>query len=142
MIVLDTDHISVLQHDDSPEAIALTQKLARLPLGEVATSAVTLEEQARSWLSLIGRYSNVEQQVAYYDRLVAMFDFFASWHILRFDDLAAREFQRLRSQRVRIATTDLKIASIALVNDATLLSSNLRDFRKVPGLRVEDWLPR
>ena len=35
---------------------------------------------------------------------------------------------------------DLKIASIVLVHDATLLSRNLRDFRQVPGLRVEDWL--
>ena len=57
MIVLDTDHISVLQHEDSPEAVALSQKLALSPLDEVATTAVTLEEQARSWLSLISRYS-------------------------------------------------------------------------------------
>ena len=35
---------------------------------------------------------------------------------------------------------DLKIAAIALVNDALLLSGNLRDFRQVPGLRVENWL--
>jgi tRNA(fMet)-specific endonuclease VapC len=35
---------------------------------------------------------------------------------------------------------DLKIAAIALVHDALLLSANLRDFRKVPGLRVESWL--
>jgi hypothetical protein len=48
------------------------------------------------------------------------------------------EFNRLRKERVRIGTVDLKIASIVLVNDATLVSSNLRDFSKVPGLRVED----
>jgi predicted nucleic acid-binding protein len=35
---------------------------------------------------------------------------------------------------------DLKIASIALVRDATLLSANLRDFEQVPGLHVEDWI--
>jgi tRNA(fMet)-specific endonuclease VapC len=34
---------------------------------------------------------------------------------------------------------DLKIAAIALANDATLLSRNLSDFARVPGLRVEDW---
>lgn len=33
----------------------------------------------------------------------------------------------------------LKIAAIALANNATLLSKNLRDFSKVPGLKVEDW---
>jgi predicted nucleic acid-binding protein len=34
----------------------------------------------------------------------------------------------------------LKIASIALEADAVLLSANLRDFERVPGLRVENWL--
>jgi tRNA(fMet)-specific endonuclease VapC len=34
---------------------------------------------------------------------------------------------------------DLKIAAIVLAHDATLLSRNLSDFRKVPGLKVEDW---
>ena len=32
-----------------------------------------------------------------------------------------------------------RIASIALVTQATLLSRNLRHFRRVPGLTVEDW---
>jgi tRNA(fMet)-specific endonuclease VapC len=140
MTVLDTDHISVLQHDDSSAGESLAKKLETLPNDEVATTAITLEEQARSWLSLIGRYSDVRQQVAYYERFVAIFDFFADWLALQFDDRAAAEFQRLRSQRVRIATTDLKIASIALVHNAILLSANLRDFEKVPGLRVQNWL--
>ena len=31
MIILDTDHISVLQHEDSPKAVALLEKLEPLP---------------------------------------------------------------------------------------------------------------
>jgi predicted nucleic acid-binding protein len=34
----------------------------------------------------------------------------------------------------------LKIAAIAMAESALLLSANLRDFQKVPGLRVENWL--
>ena len=33
-----------------------------------------------------------------------------------------------------------KIASICLVHDGLLLTRNLSDFEKVPGLRVENWL--
>jgi tRNA(fMet)-specific endonuclease VapC len=35
---------------------------------------------------------------------------------------------------------DLKIASIALANDAVLLTRNLHDFENVPGLKAVDWL--
>ncbi len=48
--------------------------------------------------------------------------------------------QRLEESGEGIATTDLKIASICLSSNATLLSRNLRDFEKVAGLKVEDWL--
>lgn len=34
---------------------------------------------------------------------------------------------------------DLKIAAITLAQDALLVSRNLRDFSRVPDLRVEDW---
>jgi len=50
------------------------------------------------------------------------------------------EFIRLRKERVRIGTLDLKISAIALVKGARLLSANLSDFEHVPGLHVENWL--
>jgi predicted nucleic acid-binding protein len=62
------------------------------------------------------------------------------WDVVRWDENAASYFQELRSDRVRIGTQDLKIASIALANDALLLTANSRDFEKVPGLHVEDWI--
>lgn len=55
------------------------------------------------------------------------------------DERASQQFQRLWQARIRIGTMDLKIAAIALVNDATLLTRNLSDFGKVPDLRIEDW---
>ena len=68
MIVLDTDHISVLQHRDSPQAETLRRRVLALPTDEVAVTAATLEEQARSWISLIGRYSDVQPQPRYRTR--------------------------------------------------------------------------
>lgn len=59
--------------------------------------------------------------------------------VLPFDLPAAARFTTLRKQKVRIATMDLRIAAIALARNMTLLTRNLRDFRRVPGLSVEDW---
>ncbi|MBI3246770.1 MAG: type II toxin-antitoxin system VapC family toxin [Deltaproteobacteria bacterium] len=140
MIVLDTDHISALQYRDAPKAFALQARLSTFSPEEIATTAITIEEQMRGWLGAIHRHTDVHQQVAYYDRLVKLFDFFSEWLILPFDQRAADQFQALRNQGIRVGTMDLKIASIVLVHDATLLSENLRDFRQVAGLQVEDWL--
>ena len=49
-------------------------------------------------------------------------------------------FEQLSKDRLRVGTADLKIASIALAQNATLLSRNLRDFQRIPNLNVEDWL--
>ena len=140
MIILDTDHVSALQHRDAPKAFALQARLEILSPAEIATTVITVEEQTRGWLGLIRRYPDVHRQVAYYERLVRLFDFFAEWQILPFDQRAADEFKRLRQQGVRIGTMDLKIASIVLVGGVTLLSGNNRDFQQVPGIQVEDWL--
>lgn len=34
---------------------------------------------------------------------------------------------------------DLKIAAIAIVNNAILISRNLADFEQIPNLTVQDW---
>ncbi len=140
MIVLDTSYVSLFQYPEDPRANRLRERLIESTDREILTTAITPEEQMRGWLSAIHGQRDVKRQVQYYERLVALFRFFADWRILPFDDAAADQFRSLRAQRVRIGTMDLKIASIVLVHDAVLLSSNLQDFQKVPVLRVEDWL--
>jgi tRNA(fMet)-specific endonuclease VapC len=140
MIVLDTDHLSILQHRDSRHATALRGRIESIEDEEVVTTVATYEEQMRSWLSQIGRYSDVQQQIPFYHRLIQLADFFADWELLPFTDLAADIFKEFRKQKVRISSTDLKIASIVLTYEATLLSANLDDFQRIPGLKVENWL--
>jgi tRNA(fMet)-specific endonuclease VapC len=101
---------------------------------------VSVEEQLRGWLAQVRRIRGMENLIYPYDRLIRLLDILAEWEIARWSQPAAEEFNRLKKQRVRIGTQDLKIASIALTSDALLLSANLRDFERVPGLRVEDWL--
>jgi tRNA(fMet)-specific endonuclease VapC len=78
--------------------------------------------------------------VSAYRELGSLFEFFASFEIVPFDRSAADLFDSLQAAKVRIATRDLKIASISLAHMALLLTANRRDFEKVPGLRFENWL--
>lgn len=106
----------------------------------IGTTIVNVEEQMRGWLAFIARHGQVRRQVSSYDELIALLGFVNRWTVLPFDHRAADKFEELRRNGVRIGAMDLKIASIALVHDALLLSANLQHFRRAPGLKVENWL--
>jgi tRNA(fMet)-specific endonuclease VapC len=140
MILLDTDHFTVLRYTEHPRAAAWRSRLESADDPDVALTAITVEEQLRGWLAAIGRQRNPVDQVPIYEQLTGVIRQFSTWHIVPFDARAATAFEGLRAARIRIGSPDLKIASIVLVQDALLLSANLRDFGKVPGLRIENWL--
>jgi tRNA(fMet)-specific endonuclease VapC len=140
VILLDTDHVNVLKYPDHPRFASLTTQLNTSADQDIATTVITVEEQMRGWLAWINRSDDVRRQVPAYQELLRLFDFFARWQVVPFDEQAAGEFQGLRAQRIRIGTMDLKIAAIALIHDALLLSANLRDFQQVPNLRVANWI--
>ena len=48
-------------------------------------------------------------------------------------------FETLKAMRLNVGANDLRIAAIALENDATVVTRNTRDFERVPGLRIENW---
>ena len=60
-----------------------------------------------------------------------------------FDDAAADRFAPLKALLERsglpIGTNDLLIASIAVARGLAVVTANLREFRRVPGLAVETW---
>jgi len=62
---------------------------------------------------------------------------------LPFDDAAAEQYGQLRAvlekQGALIGPNDLLIASIALANNAMLVTHNTDEFGRVPGLQLEDW---
>jgi tRNA(fMet)-specific endonuclease VapC len=140
MILLDTDHLSVLTDGRHSRHGPLVARLAGSPDQDIRLPIVAVEEQLRGWLAHIHGMKDPAKQVGAYARLEAFLSHLRPGPFAPFDDRAAAEFRRLRAARLRVGSQDLKIASIALVQDALLLSANLRDYRLVPSLRVEDWL--
>jgi tRNA(fMet)-specific endonuclease VapC len=140
VILLDTDHFSALKYQANSRRDALLERMDESADADFALTPVTLEEQTRGWLAKIHSAKSVQAEVPYYALLTGLFQYIAAWRIIAFDAAAATTFERLRRDDIRIGSMDLKIAAVALTHDALLLSANLRDFRQVPGLKVQDWL--
>jgi tRNA(fMet)-specific endonuclease VapC len=139
MFVLDTDHLTEYQKGTSPEAKRLKMRLDRAT-EPYATTIITVEETVRGWMAAIRRIQDPHRQVNAYAKLGQLFRFFATWDVRGWDNVAADQFQALRQAKIRIGTMDLRIASICLANDATLLTRNRKDFEHVPNLHLGDWL--
>jgi tRNA(fMet)-specific endonuclease VapC len=138
MVILDTDHMSMLQRGGS-EGRRIRLRLLTLPPGDVSTTIISYEEQTRGWLARIARLSSLEQQATDYSELKKLLRNYCNIGVRDFEAGAINEFRRLQTMRVRVGTMDLKIAAITLANNATLLTRNSADFGKVPAFRTEDW---
>jgi tRNA(fMet)-specific endonuclease VapC len=139
VLVLDTDHLSLIQRSDRSEGLRLSRRLDAASGDEVRTTIINYEEQTRGWLGYVAKARTLAKQIDAYRRLLSHVEMYTRIPLLPFDDAAAVQFQLLQRQRVRIATMDLKIAAVVVANAGTLLTRNTSDFSRVPGLHVEDW---
>ena len=138
--ILDTDVLTLAELPDSPEYLALQARVLQLTANDrLATTIITYEEQTRGWLAYAAKARDISIQVQAYARLKRHLQTYLQLEILDFDAAAAREFERLRGLKLRVGSADLKIAAIAISQDGMLLSRNLRDFQRIPSLRIEDW---
>jgi tRNA(fMet)-specific endonuclease VapC len=137
-VILDTNHYRELIHES-----ALGEKLAqRLAESEadVFTTVVNAQEITQGWSAVLNRQKAGREQVRTYAEFFTALKSFERIAILPFDDDAAECFHSLLLRCPRVGTMDLKIAAITVSHSALLLTRNLVDFAKVPGLRVENWL--
>jgi tRNA(fMet)-specific endonuclease VapC len=102
-------------------------------------STISFHEQMQGWLAFLNRARSASEIVLAYNELEQLGRSFFTMNVLSFSGAAQDCYDRLRKLRVRIGTMDLRIASIALVADATVVTANTIDFEKVPALRHEDW---
>jgi tRNA(fMet)-specific endonuclease VapC len=132
-LLLDTDVVSgILTGRASP---GLRNRLELIPPALQHISAITLGELLYG-MERSGRHAHLLDLLE--SRILPQLT------ILSFDEPAAREYAVLRvtleRQGQMLDDADLRIAAIALANGLALVTGNDRHFRRVPGLRVYNWL--
>ncbi|MBI2803719.1 MAG: type II toxin-antitoxin system VapC family toxin [Planctomycetes bacterium] len=137
--LLDTDHISILQKQSGLEYAALIGRLTQVRRDDLAFCIVSFHEQVLGCNTYVAQAKTPADVVRGYRMFDRVLSAFAAAAVLPFDANASLVFDGLIGQRLRVATMDLRIASIALSQRLTLLTRNARDFTKVSGLIIEDW---
>ena len=109
------------------------QRLLRVDVRDVCLSAITLSELEYG----ISKSSRPDRNK------LALAGFLAPLTVLPYDDMAAREYGRIRAhlekQGAPIGPLDTLIAAHALSLACTLVTNNETEFARVPGLLVQNW---
>lgn len=129
MYALDTNSVSYVLKGRGRVA----ERMLALPPRDVGIPSVVLFE-------LEYGASRSEAPRGLRDRLGVLL---GSLRVLPFGEAEARAASRIRLGLEKagkpIGSMDLLIAATALEQRAVLVTHNLKEFRRIPGLRVEDW---
>ena len=130
MILLDTN-ICIYIINAKPAAVL--QRFRDYRMGEIGLCSVVAAELA---------YGVAKSGSARNRQALEMF--LAPLMILPFDEAAVWAYGDLRSDLERrgqpIGALDTMIAAHALSQNATLVTNNLSEFERVPGLQLENWV--
>jgi tRNA(fMet)-specific endonuclease VapC len=136
MILLDTDTLTLLFRGHP-----CVESRVRSAEDAVATTVITWIEVLQGRFDAILKASDAAQLERAHQRLEESIRQLATLSIIPITPAAAQHFAMLlRNKKLKkIGRGDLLIASIALAQQATLASRNLRDFKQIPGVKVENW---
>lgn len=130
LFLLDTNIVSFALRGHAP---AVPARLAKMERNMVGVSVITLME-LRYGASLPGRPSRYQDVIDHFE---------SSMSIYPLTGVVAKTYGHLRASLrtsgTPIGALDTIIAAHALSLDATLVTNNLSEFERVPGLRTEDW---
>jgi tRNA(fMet)-specific endonuclease VapC len=110
----------------------ILERFHRVELGDIGVSSVTVAELAYG-VAKSGSDRN----------RAALEGFLLPLEIADFDQMAAWKFGEIRSALERagrpIGPYDMQIAAHTLALGCTVVTNNMREFQRVPGLKTENW---
>ncbi len=116
--------------------LEVQERLSKIPVGEVGISSIVLAEL---WYGV-----SLSQKQRHNER--ALKDFLKYVVVSDWPEVAAPHYGRIRvllkKRGQMIGANDLLIAAHALTLDSVLVTDNLREFQRIPHLKVENWITR
>jgi tRNA(fMet)-specific endonuclease VapC len=129
--LLDTDTCIYIINKKPPSAV---NRIRSKHAEEVSISAITVAELEYG----VHRSKHVDQN------RIALLEFLVPFMILDFDQSAAAVYRSLRASLQRkgtpIGPMDLPLAAQALSQRLILVTNNVREFRRVAGLQIQNWI--
>lgn len=114
--------------------IEVIERLEQTKIQDIAISTITLSELEYG----------VENSSRPLQNRLALMEFMAPFHVLDFDGEAATFYGKIRAELQKkgtpIGAMDLLIAAHALAQNLILVTNNEKEFRRVDGLKVENWV--
>lgn len=112
---------------------SVRQKLPTVPAYEIIVCSVVRGELIYGGLKSQTPEVSLQKQMS----------FLRPYGTLSYDDPAAQEYGRIRSHLEKLGTPigpyDMQIAAIAIVHDLIVITHNIREFSRIPWLKIEDW---
>ena len=128
--LLDTNHCIFIIKNRSPQD---WEKLATHPVGAIGISSVTASEL---WFG-------VEKSEQKEKNTGALVKFLLPLEIAPYEEVAAERYGKIRAVLEKagtpIGSLDCLIAAHAVALGVVLVTNNTDEFRRVPGLQLEDW---
>ena len=129
--LIDTNICIYLIKQKPPEVV---KKLKHMHMDTIAISAITVSELEYG----IEKSGHTEQN------RIALLEFLVPFTILDYDQEASSEYGRIRTALEKkgkpIGAMDLLIAAHAKSKGLILVTNNEREFERVEGLKVENWV--
>ena len=89
-------------------------------------------------------YYGAEKSKAKKKNWAVVENFVSTFEIVPFDEKSCEIYARIRTSLeksgVPIGPMDLLIASISLSNNSTLVTNNTKEFSRIKGLKLENWV--
>ncbi|MBI5217263.1 MAG: type II toxin-antitoxin system VapC family toxin [Ignavibacteriae bacterium] len=110
------------------------ERLSRVNVHDIGISSITLSELEYG----VEKSSNPQRN------RITLFEFISGFEIFRYDESAAREYGIVRAALEKrgtpIGSMDMLIAAHAKALQVILVTNNVREFSRVHGLMIENWV--